>query len=249
LSTMHSITMTFNVDDTLQAQMTNKETSTLDRQAKLRLHWLRDAQKKFMADITQICDGRSLEMLRQKSCSSLVVIDETKTLPRAKIHGKGWQLELGDKHSSDGHEYEEAIRDSKNPPSSLTMNCPTLYSKLAMDLAASCPNLSAQAAPESNILVRKKKHRPLHRCPSTNGMVMGIIKPSRYSRGSSNASPPSTTGLNQSVGTIGRSISMSSMHSNISDLAGTDRWVPPGVDFNPNTEVCLFQKYDEPVFF
>jgi hypothetical protein len=47
---------------------------------------------------------------------------------------------------------------------------------------ASCTNINAVAAPEEKIIVRKK-NRPLHRCLSTNSMVTGIIKPSRYSKG------------------------------------------------------------------
>jgi hypothetical protein len=256
-STRHSIATTFDVDGTLQARQMTEEVSTRGCRGKpFKLHERHDAHKKIMADLSQICDGRSLEIVRQESCSSHVAVDETKTLPRAKNQGEEWQLAFGDRHSSDGHEYEEAIRDPENQLSSLAMTCPSLYSKPALDLAASCPNLSAQTTSESNMMVRKK-HCPLHRCPSTNGLVTSIIKPSRYTRVSMNASPSSATNLYQSRGTIGRTISISSMHSNnpqlnsstYSDLAGTDPWIPPGVDFDPNIEVCLFLEYEESLFF
>ena len=52
---------------------------------------------------------------------------------------------------------------------------PTVYSELK-------PGFTAVAAPDAKFIVRKK-NRPLHRCRSTNSLVTGIIKPSRYSQG------------------------------------------------------------------
>jgi hypothetical protein len=55
---------------------------------------------------------------------------------------------------------------------------PTVFAEPEPGFTGAC----AVAAPEAKFIVRKK-NRPLHRCLSTNSMVTGIIKPSRYSQG------------------------------------------------------------------
>jgi len=108
-----------------------------------------------------------------------------------------WPLVLDGRHAIGDHDIakdEDTSHDPANPLLSLAMNYPTLYSKLALNFAASCPNLSAKVASETNLIIRKK-HHPLHRCSSTNGMVMGIVKPSRYSQGYSLKASSSTTDL------------------------------------------------------
>jgi len=175
------------------------------------------------------------------------------------------RLVLGGRHAIDEHgiaKDEDTSHDPANPLLSLAMNCPTLYSKLALNFAASCPNLSAKVASEANLIIRKK-HHPLHRCPSTNGMVMGIVKPSRYSQGCSLKASSSTTehlpGYNtqlkeseetnsktirrttSSLSVLDRCTTSSwSMHSN------TTHWIPPGVEFNPSIEIYEFHKTIEP---
>ena len=178
-------------------------------------------------------------------------------------------LILGVRNGSDDNAIatnKDARHDPKNPPFSFAAPCPTLHSKLARDHAKSCTNLSATVSPEPNWIVRPK-HHPLHRCPSTNGMVVGIVKPSRYSEGGSLNASSSTIDLNQLSGypnllkecevnskTIRRTASLLSIHSNVAQSksskhtkpASNKRWVALGVDFHPKTEVYEFNKYDEP---
>ncbi|KAL3793828.1 hypothetical protein ACHAW5_008161 [Stephanodiscus triporus] len=179
-----------------------------------------------------------------------------------------WKLILGVRNSNHDNVIttnKDTRHDPKNPPLPLAATCPTLYSKLAQGIAKSCTNLSATVAPEPNLIVRPK-HHPLHRCPSTNGLVVGIVKPSRYSEGGWLNASSSTIDLKQLSGyptqlkesdvaskSIKRTTSLLSVHSIITQSnssthtkpASNERWVALGVDFHPRTEVYEFDKNDE----
>ena len=340
---------TFPTDGSLPPQHMTEGGSTKDRQEKcLALHRRQEAYKFFFADISQISDGRSLEMIRRNSCPPLVVISETKTLPQAKKYrgrpparlsmtttrmdseskgGSGssrrrsvdsprvssaykyrqseaaaslgcdgtacasesqlsvigrrfsdtsdvtmefvlnknigpfanrnqnekWPLVLDGRHAIGDHDIakdEDTSHDPANLLLSLAMNYPTLYSKLALKFAASCPNLSAKVASETNLIIRKK-HHPLHRCPSTNGMVMGIVKPSRYSQGCSLKASSSTTDLTHLPGyntqlkeseetnskTIGRTTSL---------LSVLDRCTTSSLSMHSNTTQSKSSTHSKP---
>ena len=340
---------TFPTDGSLPPQHMTEGGSTKDRQEKcLALHRRQEAYKFFFADISQISDGRSLEMIRRNSCPPLVVISKTKTLPQAKKYrgrpparlsmtttrmdseskgGSGssrrrsvdsprvssaykyrqseaaaslgcdgtacasesqlsvigrrfsdtsdvtmefvlnknigpfanrnqnekWPLVLDGRHAIGDHDIakdEDTSHDPANLLLSLAMNYPTLYSKLALKFAASCPNLSAKVASETNLIIRKK-HHPLHRCPSTNGMVMGIVKPSRYSQGCSLKASSSTTDLTHLPGyntqlkeseetnskTIGRTTSL---------LSVLDRCTTSSLSMHSNTTQSKSSTHSKP---
>ena len=184
-----------------------------------------------------------------------------------------WPLVLDGRHAIDEHDIakdEDTSHVLETPLLFLARDCPTLYSKLAVNFAESCPDLFAKVS-EPNLIIRKKNY-PLHRCPSTNSMVMGIVKPSRYSQGCSLKASSSTTDLTHLSGyntqlkeseetnskTIRRTTSLLSMlgrcatsnttqskSSTHSKPASTDCWVPPGVKFNPSMEVYEFHNTDE----
>lgn len=242
---MLSMTSTFHTEGSIQGQQMPEDVSADDS---LVLRRRQEAYKKFSADVAQISDGRSLEMFRRNNCPSLLVVGKTKT-----SHGNVITTNKVTRH------------DPKNPLLPLAATCPTLYSKLAQEIATSCTNLSATVAPESNLIVRPK-HHPLHRCPSTNSMVVGIVKPSRYSEGGSLNASSSTIDLKQLSGyptqlkgddvaskSIRRTTSLVSVHSIITRSnssthtkpASNERWVALGVDFHPRSEVCEFDKHDE----
>lgn len=113
-------------------------------------------------------------------------------------------------------------------------------------LVNSDPTLLSTSNPGSSVAAKKStsknpklslRHKfvPHHRCPSINGMVTGIVKPSRYSSASSN---------NCMIDTSAHSSIHSSTHSfNLNtSMHSTQSWVPTGVHFSENMEIYVFEK-------
>lgn len=99
----------------------------------------------------------------------------------------------------------------------------------------SCPNPECSKGEDDGLprAMLRQKYQPRHRS-TLNHSIQGIMRPSRYSAG---------TTQRRSSSMPARKLSFDTLNSLTSDISSSDRnWVPMGVVFSDNMEVYVFEK-------
>mmetsp|Transcript_29950 Transcript_29950/g.51784 ORF Transcript_29950/g.51784 Transcript_29950/m.51784 type:complete len:192 (-) Transcript_29950:61-636(-) len=174
--------------------------------------------KLFMADISQVCDGRTLMQFdheksvrvrptSKRSDDGKVIQSINRIRLHRPVRAKNTrhapfenQTSQGDQQSSQGNNISEPICDN--------------------ELLSSTDSGSSSDRVVIPKCVLRQKYQPLHHNTSLNQAILSIMRPSRYSN-----------------------ISVDSLCST-SDVTirRNDSWVPLGVDFSANMEVYVYGK-------
>ena len=187
--------------------------------------------KLFMADISQVCDGRTLMQFdheksvrvrptSKRSDDGKVIRSINRIRSHRPVRAKNTRREPFANHTSQGNNSSEPICDNEllfSTDSGYSSNTSTgSYDRTADPRTASCKNDDGKPK-----CVLRQKYQPLHHNTSLNQAISSIMRPSRYSN-----------------------INIDSLCSITSDVTSrsNDSWIPLGVDFSANMEVYVYEK-------